>query len=209
MKFITLITALATVLPAVLGQLTINTPPNAVECEPTMFTWSGGTAPYYLALLPGGTNACSPFYALQLKQFPTQTSTSYSWLVDIQANVGFTISLKDSTGLTAFSDIVTVQPGSDTSCVNAAVQEGGSTTASVAATPVAPASSAGTPAAPGTSAAAGTTAAAATHSSGSSTSPSATGSAVTASKSNAASHLSLSSTFGVAGVMGLVGAALF
>jgi len=205
MKFITLITALATVLPAVLGQLTINTPPNAVECEPTMFTWSGGTAPYYLALLPGGQASAAP-----LKQFPTQTSTSYSWLVDIQANVGFTISLKDSTGLTAFSDIVTVQPGSDTSCVNAAVQEGGSTTASVAATPVAPASSAGTPAAAGTSvAAAGTTAASAVHTSGSSTSPSATGSAVTASKSNAASHLSLSSTFGVAGVMGLVGAALF
>jgi len=202
MKFIALITAFASVLPAVLGQgqMTINTPPSAVECEPTMFNWSGGTAPYYLSLIPGGQASASP-----LKEFPTQTGTSYTWLVDLQANIGFTISLKDSTGQTAFSDIVTVQPGSDTSCVNAVIQEGGSTTDSAATAPAAtPVPSSGSPATT-TSGTAATT----THASGSSTAPTVTSSATTTTESNAASRLSLSSTFGIAGVMGLVGAALF
>jgi hypothetical protein len=199
MKFITLITVLASVLPAVFGQgqMTINTPPSAVECEPTMFNWSGGTAPYYLSLIPGGQASAAP-----LKEFPTQTGTTYTWLTDIQAGVGFTISLKDSTGLTAFSDVVTVQPGSSTSCVNAVVQEGGSTTDSALTAPAATPSS-------GSSATTSGTAATTTHASGSSTAPTATGSAVSTTASNAASRLSLSSTFGIAGVMGLVGAALF
>jgi hypothetical protein len=33
--------------------LTINTPASIVECQPVQLSWSNGTAPYYLAVLPG------------------------------------------------------------------------------------------------------------------------------------------------------------
>ncbi|KAF9223863.1 hypothetical protein BS17DRAFT_122965 [Gyrodon lividus] len=179
MKFITFITALATVLPAVLGQMTVNTPASVTECEPTQFAWTGGSPPYYLSLVPAGQPSAPPF-----KQFPTQTATSYTWNTDLQSGTSFTISLKDSTGLTAYSDIITIQAGSSTSCVNTTVQEGGSS-GSAAATPTSGSSS----------------------STGSSASPTSSGSTTT--HTGAASRVTMSSAFGVAGVMGLIGAALF
>ncbi|EGN98706.1 hypothetical protein SERLA73DRAFT_181308 [Serpula lacrymans var. lacrymans S7.3] len=124
MKSFTFVAALISVLPAVLG-LTINTPSNVVVCEPQQFTWSGGAAPYYLSLVPGGQSMASP-----IKQFPTQSGTAYTWNVDLQAGTTFNIALKDSTGATAYSDIVTIQSGGSTSCVNTSVQEGSATAGS-------------------------------------------------------------------------------
>ncbi|KAH7907939.1 hypothetical protein BJ138DRAFT_1137362 [Hygrophoropsis aurantiaca] len=132
MKFI-LAAAILSVAPAALAQqLTINTPKNA-QClaiyftEPTQFTWVGGQEPYYLSLTPGGQSMAAP-----IKQFPTQQGTTYTWECDLQAGTTFNIALKDNTGATAYSSIVTIQAGSDTSCVNTAVQEGGSSSGSAA-----------------------------------------------------------------------------
>ncbi|KAH7930188.1 hypothetical protein BV22DRAFT_1028703 [Leucogyrophana mollusca] len=202
MKF-TLAAAFVSVVPAVLAQqLTVNTPPNVVECEPTQFTWSGGVGPYYLSLTPGGQSMASP-----IKQFPTQTGTSYTWLVDLQANTIFNIDLKDSTGATAFSSIVTIEAGSSTSCLNTAVQEGGSSSGSAAPSAsggsAPPASSASAPAASGSSSPTSGGSTGGSSSGSSSPSPSASG------KTGGAARLTVSSAFGVAGVMGLVGAALF
>ncbi|KAI5982684.1 hypothetical protein EDC04DRAFT_2874336 [Pisolithus marmoratus] len=124
MKFITLIATLVAAVPAVLAQLTINTPPNV----PTQLTWSGGQAPYYLSLVPGGQPTATP-----IEQFPNQNGTSYTWMVDLQAGTTFNIALKDSTGLTAYSDIITVQAGSSTSCVNTSIQGGSPTSGGTAA----------------------------------------------------------------------------
>lgn len=33
--------------------LTINTPASVVECQPLQLSWSNGSAPYYLAVIPG------------------------------------------------------------------------------------------------------------------------------------------------------------
>ncbi|KAG2367047.1 hypothetical protein BDR07DRAFT_1394689 [Suillus spraguei] len=193
MKFATIFVALVSAVPAVFG-LTINTPADVVECQPILLTWSGGASPYYLTLVPGGQSMASP-----IKSFPTQTGTSYTWNVDLQANTIFNIALKDSTGSTAYSDIVTIMSGSDTSCLNTTVDEGGASN--------------GTAVATGTSSpAAGSSASASvsgTSSSGAKTSATATGSSGTAQKTGAASSLSVSSAMGVAGVMGLVGAVLF
>ncbi|KAG2741009.1 hypothetical protein P692DRAFT_20880446 [Suillus brevipes Sb2] len=88
--------------PAVFG-LTINTPANVVECQPILFSWTGGQAPYYLTLVPGMSsragNQWPHLRAIiftpqqssgdifeQIKSFPTQTGTSYTWNVDLQAN---------------------------------------------------------------------------------------------------------------------------
>ncbi|KAG2140105.1 hypothetical protein DEU56DRAFT_798632 [Suillus clintonianus] len=185
MKFTTVFVALVSAVPAVFG-LTINTPANVVECQPILFSWSGGVAPYYLTLVPGGQSMASP-----IKSFATQTGTSYTWNVDLQANTIFNIALKDSTGATAYSDIVTIMAGSDTSCVNTAVNEGGASSGSAVA-----------------STATGSSASGATSSSAK-TSATTTATSGTTQKTGAASSLSVSSAMGVAGVMGLVGAALF
>ncbi|KAN0093207.1 hypothetical protein V8E55_003991 [Tylopilus felleus] len=184
MKFITLAAALLAAIPAALG-LTVNTPANVVECEPTQIDWSGGTAPYYLTFVPA-----AQISAPAIKQFPTQTGDSYTWNVDLQAGVSFTIVLKDSTGASAYSDIVTVVAGTSISCVNSNVTEtggssGGSATGSGSGSSATGKSASGTPTS--------------TSSSSSST------------HSNAAGRLSTFSVnaVGVAGIMGLVGAALF
>ncbi|KIK95431.1 hypothetical protein PAXRUDRAFT_140693 [Paxillus rubicundulus Ve08.2h10] len=183
MKFIAVLTALVTVVPAVLGQMTINTPASVIECEPTQFSWSGGTPVYYLSLVPAGQPSAPPF-----KQFPTQSGTEYTWNTDLGSGTSFTISLKDSTGLTAYSDIVTIQAGSDSSCLNSTVSEGGSTSGSAAPSQ---------------------TSSGASGSSNTGSVASATPSAAGTSQTNAASRLTMSASFGVAGVMGLIGSALF
>jgi hypothetical protein len=191
MKFITLFTALAVAIPAAFG-LTVNTPTNVVECEPTQFQWSGGVAPYFLTLIPGGQPTASP-----IKQFAEQTGDSYTWTVDLGSGTSFTIALKDSTGTTAYSDIVTIMAGSSTSCLNNSVEETGTGGSGAASTPASGSTTAGS-----TAAATGAT----SPSSGSATS---TASSSSSTQSSAAGRLSVSSAFGVAGVMGLVGAALF
>ncbi|KAG6374490.1 hypothetical protein JVT61DRAFT_4533 [Boletus reticuloceps] len=187
MKYITLATALAAVIPAAFG-LTINTPATVNQCEPTQFNWNDGTAPFYLSLVPARQTT-----APALKQFPTQTGNSYTWTVDLGTGTSFTIALKDSTGATAYSDIVTVQAGISASCVNTTVSETGGTSGSGSGSSPASTSSSGGTTPTGT---------------GSSTSSPASTSGSSSSSSNGAGRLSVSSAFGVAGVMGLLGAVL-
>jgi hypothetical protein len=184
MKSFAVAIALAALLPNTLG-LTVNTPVNVVQCQPIQFTWTSGTPPYFLSLIPGGQTAAPP-----IKQFPPQQGTSFTWLADLQANTIFNIVLKDNTGTQVFSDIVTITAGGDSSCLNTAVSENGSGSAAPTSTSPASGSSAST--------------------TGASGSASKSGSAATPTKSgNTANRFASAGAFGVAGVMGLVGAALF
>ncbi|TFK47857.1 hypothetical protein OE88DRAFT_1738371 [Heliocybe sulcata] len=174
MKFFATAAALVALVPAVLG-LTVNTPTGVVSCQPIQFTWADGAPPYFLSLIPGGQPS-----AAAIQSFPTQQGTSFSWSqVTLPANTQFTVALKDSSGTQAFSDIVTVQDGGDTSPATSA--SSGSSASS-------------------TSAGSG---------SSSSHSGSATSSSPSSTSSSSASRGSSVGAFGVAGVMGLVGAALF
>ncbi|KAI5982324.1 hypothetical protein EDD15DRAFT_2324365 [Pisolithus albus] len=190
MNFITLIATLVAVVPAVLGQLTINTPSNVVECEPTQLTWSGGQAPYYLSLVPGGQSSATP-----LEQLPSQNGNSYTWMVDLQAGVSFNVALKDSTGATAYSDIVTVQSGGSTSCANSSVQGGSATSAASGAS--------------ATASATGKSGASSGSTSATSTASGSTASSTSSKTTNGAGRVSISTAFGVGAVMSLVGATLF
>lgn len=184
MKFTITAAALIALVPAVLG-LTINTPSSVVQCQPVLLTWSGGTPPYYITLIPAGQVS-----APALETFPTQTGNSLTWIVDQQQGASFNIAIKDNTGAVAYSDIVTVQPSSDKTCI------GGSSNVS------SPPSTGSTP----TSTGAGSP----NSSGGSSTRTGSSPSSTSSSGSNAAndaSGLTLSS-FGVAGVVGAL-AALF
>jgi len=137
------------------------------------------------ALLTPGT--------LILDPVPACRNTFTNYCRPILTGLCSTIALKDSTGATAYSDIVTVNGGTDSSCLNASVS-GTSTGGSGAA--ATGSSTSGAAAATGT----------ASHSSGSATS---TASSSSSTQSSAAGRLSVSSAFGVAGIMGFVGASLF
>ncbi|THV03228.1 hypothetical protein K435DRAFT_651821 [Dendrothele bispora CBS 962.96] len=184
MKFLVATTTVASLLPTIFG-LTINTPTGIVQCQPSLLSWSDGTAPYFLSILPGGQAAATP-----LKSFDSTDSTSITWTVDIAGGTSITLQIRDSTGTIAFSDAVNIQSSSDSSCVSSSTVASGSTGA---------AASTGTGASSGTST--GTTSRTTGSSSGSSSASSAPASA----SSNAASHQVVS--YGLAGIAGFLGIA--
>ncbi|KAI5479881.1 hypothetical protein MNV49_002439 [Pseudohyphozyma bogoriensis] len=86
--------------------------PPAQSLAPLNPPWSGGTAPYYVSVIPGGEASATAY-----ETFPTTNDTSYTWTVDIGAGTAISLQVKDSTGTIAYSDEDTIQSGSDTSCV--------------------------------------------------------------------------------------------
>ncbi|TCD60481.1 hypothetical protein EIP91_010029 [Steccherinum ochraceum] len=212
MKFLALsAAAFAAVAPALAqtAQAQVDTVTGVTQCQPILFTWHGGTGPYFLSLIP----AAQPS-APAIKTFPQQTGTSFTWLVDLPAQSTFTIALKDQTGATSFSDIVTINNSTDTSCLNTAVQDDGKGNASGATAANTPANT--SPGASSTSggAAQAPTGGASTSSGGSSSSAAPTTSPTTSaggsggSQQNSATKNVLGS-FGIAAIMGAVGVALF
>ncbi|KAF9476681.1 hypothetical protein BDN70DRAFT_811864 [Pholiota conissans] len=107
MKYFVSTAALFSIIPGILS-LTINTPTSVVQCQPQLLSWSGGAPPYYLSIIPGGQASAAP-----LKSFDTQTGSSLTWIVDLPSGTSITCALKDSTGATAYTDMVTIQPGTD------------------------------------------------------------------------------------------------
>lgn len=95
-----------------LAQFSINTPSNVVECEPTLLTWSGGTGPYTLSIVPGA----SPNGAA-IENLGQQNTTSVTWVCNIAQGTSIGLALRDSTGAIAQSAPFTVNPGSS-SCLN-------------------------------------------------------------------------------------------
>lgn len=81
-------------LGAAFGQQ-INTPASLTVCQPAALSWTGGTAPYYLSVLPGGQASGTP-----LESFGEQQGTSYTWTVNIASGTAITLALTDSTGKT-------------------------------------------------------------------------------------------------------------
>ncbi|CAE6368789.1 unnamed protein product [Rhizoctonia solani] len=178
--------------------MTVATPASVVQCQPVALSWSGGTAPYFPSIIPGQQAG-----AAALKEFPSQTGTSLTWTVDLIANTYITIQVRDSTGTVQYSSAVSIQNSSDSSCVNAnvsATPSGGSGGSTATAT-------GGATSAAATTAPAGSSASSRASASGSATSAAASASA-SASSANSASMVT-KGAFGVAGLAGLIGAALF
>lgn len=60
---------------------TSTTPSSLVTCEPASFTVSGGTAPYFLAILPGGQSTAAP-----LENLPNAPAAGpVTWVADLPA----------------------------------------------------------------------------------------------------------------------------
>ncbi|KAG7451130.1 uncharacterized protein BT62DRAFT_399823 [Guyanagaster necrorhizus] len=194
MKFFVLSASLLSILPG-LYALTINTPSGVTECEPSALSWSDGTSPYYLSIYPGGETTGV------LESFAATNDTSYTWTCDIAADTSITFAIKDSTGSIAYTDAVTVESGSSTSCASVTGNTDTSTSGS-GSTTTATGTDATTTATTGTTTA-GTTSSKATSSSSKTT----TSSSTTTSASSGAIRNSV--TYGVAGFCGLLAALLF
>jgi len=97
------------------GVLTINTPANVVQCQNTLLTYSGGTGPYIISVLPG--QSMQGAYETLFTQ--PASSTSVTWLCDIGAGTLLTLGIKDSTGAVQYSAVVTIgaSPTGDESCL--------------------------------------------------------------------------------------------
>jgi len=189
--------------------LTVNTPTGVVQCEPIQFTWtSDGTPPYFLTLIPGGQPAAAP-----VKEFPETSATEYTWIVDLPSGTSLTAALRDNTGVQEFSDAFTIQASTNSTCLNSAVNEGGSGSTASGATTGASTTGAAT-SAPGGTTSAGAGTAKSTSSGLVTSKTTGTGSSASTAtspasgSSNAASRDSSMAAFGFAGLMGLIGAAL-
>lgn len=219
MKSFAAAAALLAVAPFAMGQqMQINSLSGVVECEPILISWTGGTPPYYLSFIPAGQPS-----APAIKQFPPQQGTSYTWVVDLPSGTSFTSELKDASGQPVYSGTQTVEAGSNSDCVNTSVMESGTATGAGATTPGAaaanPTSSATQPA--GASSAGASTTGATSHATAASSAASgshsgtvaslaASGSSATPSATqNAAVRGSSVGVFGLTGILGLIGAAIF
>jgi len=202
-----LVALLVAVSAAVAQQFTINTPTGVTSCQPTRFTWVGGSGPFILTLTQGTTTG-----GATLKEFDGISGTGFTWNVDVPGGTSFICNLKDTTGNIVQSAAVNVGDGGS-SCVNTSVTE-----TATGVTSGAQSTGAATTSAPaGTNTSGGstpTTSGGASSPSGGSTSAgaSSTGSATTggsASQSSGASQQLTAAGVGMAGIMGAIGAMLF
>ncbi|KAH9954791.1 hypothetical protein BGW80DRAFT_1398854, partial [Lactifluus volemus] len=165
----------------------VNTPVNVAECEPVQLTWVGGKG-----LLTSGTNPNGP----ALVTFPPTDAPPITYTVAFPANTLLDFVCRDSTGLLGQSAPFPVLAGVSTACVGAS----GSSVA--AGTP------AGSPATGSSAAATSGTTPVATNGNKLTTSASASTPTTSAKSSSNAASVAGEISYGVAGVIGAVVAAV-
>ncbi|OCF56541.1 hypothetical protein L486_05391 [Kwoniella mangroviensis CBS 10435] len=118
---------------ALVGQaygLTINTPASLVQCQPASITFSEGTAPYILAVIPGGQVSAAAIETID----DNLTSSPITWNVNLASGTSITLKITDSTGTIAYSSPLTIQAGSSSSCLNTTAATSGVSTGAVTTT---------------------------------------------------------------------------
>ncbi|WVQ71661.1 hypothetical protein IAR50_001201 [Cryptococcus sp. DSM 104548] len=187
------------VLAAVTGvasALTINSPASLIECQPASLTWSDGTAPYYLAIIPGGEVSASAY-----ESFDAVDSSPYTWTVNLASGTNITVKVTDSTGTIAYSSAVVIQEGSSSSCLTSSIS-GVSTSSSASS-----GGSSSTAAASTTASGSSSTAAASGSTSASATSDSSSTASASSSSSSSGALLTKTNAGFAASVVGLAAAA--
>jgi len=94
------------------AQFMINTPTNVGVCLPELLSWTGGTPPYFLSILPAGQPS-----APALVDLGTQTGTQVTWVANLAVGVSAFLDLRDNTGALAQSGTFIISAGGNTSCV--------------------------------------------------------------------------------------------
>jgi len=93
------------------GNFVINTPINTPTCQPLRFTWSGGKAPYFLSVHPGGQPSSAA-----LISFNNVEGGSFTWTVNIGTGAYFA-RLRDQDGVAAESGTFEVVAGPSSECI--------------------------------------------------------------------------------------------
>ncbi|OCF60556.1 hypothetical protein L486_00191 [Kwoniella mangroviensis CBS 10435] len=191
----TILLTLGALATSALGaDLTISTPASLIQCQPALLSWTGGTAPYYLAVIPGGEPS-----AAALQDLGEQQGNSLTWTVNIASGTSITLKVTDSTGVVNYNQAVTVQAGSSNSCLTAAATSSAASASTPAA--VSTASAAAAAAVTSGSASAATTSAAASKASSAAGSASAAASSARSGAASAASAAASASTSAKSGAM--------
>ncbi|WVQ67727.1 uncharacterized protein L199_005931 [Kwoniella botswanensis] len=188
----TILLTLGALATSALGaDLTISTPASLIQCQPALLSWTGGTAPYYLAVIPGGEPS-----AAALQDLGEQQGNSLTWTVNIASGTSITLKVTDSTGVVNYNQAVTIQAGSSDSCLTAAA----TSSAASASTPtaVSTASAAAAAAVTSGSASAATTSAAASSAAMSSAAASSAAASKASSAAGSASAAASSAKSGAA-----------
>ncbi|CDZ97643.1 hypothetical protein [Phaffia rhodozyma] len=176
-----LVSALAAVSAVAQTALTVNTPFGLTFCQPSLLSWTGGTAPYYLTINQGGSTS-----AVLETLLSASSATSYTWIVDIAAATSVTVAIKDSTGATNFAQAVTVaaNPTGATTCGSASSAAQSASSVAATASSVSGTVSSAVAASVSSAASSATSAASSAASSISASSSAASSSIVAASKSS-------------------------
>jgi len=109
-----------------------------------LITWVGGTAPYFLSILPAGQPSGNP-----LVDFGQVSGTSITWLVNLGVGTSAFLNLRDSTGAVAQSGTFTVVIGANISCVGQPISTSAGPGGAATSTPVSSGGSSSTPASTG------------------------------------------------------------
>ncbi|KAG8987327.1 hypothetical protein FRB90_003401 [Tulasnella sp. 427] len=180
----------------------INTPSGVQQCLPVQLTFSGTSPPFIITIVPAGQPGAAP-----LTTVGTTSANAITWNANLPAGASYNCVIRDSMGRTNPSGPFTINPG-DSSCLNGSSAAAGSSAAGSSAAPAtsqAPATSvvATTTAVPQT-----TTVAANGSSSVVTTSKASTASVVASPSATATKNAgSAAQPMGIAGLVGLVGAA--
>jgi len=107
MKFFSLAALFATVVSTA-NALVVNTPTNAVQCQPLLITWDpqGSAGPFFLSVHPGDTPSAPALFS-----WDNLTGTSFTWVVTVAAGQNLGLLLRDNTGATSQSAPFPVQVG--------------------------------------------------------------------------------------------------
>ncbi|WVW83855.1 hypothetical protein I302_105877 [Kwoniella bestiolae CBS 10118] len=136
----TVLLTLGAMATSVLGaDLTISTPASLIQCQPALLSWSGGQAPYYLAVIPGGQPS-----GAALQDLGEQQGNSLTWTVNIASGTSITLKVTDSTGVVNYNQAVTIQAGSSSACLTAAATSSAGSVSTPAAVSTATAAAAAT-----------------------------------------------------------------
>ncbi|WVO18984.1 uncharacterized protein IAS62_000260 [Cryptococcus decagattii] len=113
MNFKTLFATIALLATAWAEDLKVNSPASVVVCQPVALSWSGGTAPYIVAVIPGGQSSAAALETIS----DNESGNQVTWKADIDAGTSITFKITDASGSIQYSSPVTIQDG-DASCVN-------------------------------------------------------------------------------------------
>jgi hypothetical protein len=195
MKLILVLLAAASYVAAQ-AQLTLNTPSGVITCVPNQLTFTGGTAPYILQVVPGSNTSAEP-----LNTYTGITSSPIQWFVEQAAGTSVFLRLRDSQGASSETAPFTIQAGGPSPCPGPGSTSTGATTGATTPATSAPGATTPTTPAPGT-----TTNAPTSGGSGSSSSSSRPPSSSSSSTGGAlgAAHVA----GGVVGLVGVVAAVL-